>query len=82
MHRLLNRNSLCRHTSAFFLHRILLTTPLVKQCLGVFEVGTVEAFGERVVDVGENRERLVAAPLGCEQAREADRRDGPGPQSQ
>jgi hypothetical protein len=33
---------------------------IVEQCLGVFQVGGVEAFCEPAVDVGEHRARLVA----------------------
>jgi hypothetical protein len=48
-----------------------LRTELNEQCLGVLQVGGVEAFGEPVVDVGEHRTRVIAAPLLREQASEA-----------
>jgi hypothetical protein len=38
----------------------------VKQRLGVFEVGGIEALGEPVVDLGEHRARLVAITLPVE----------------
>ena len=43
---------------------------LVKQCLGVFQVGGVEAFGQPVVDLGQHRASLVAFALLREQPRE------------
>src|SRR5216683_2628744 len=48
-------------------------TQLVEQCLGVLEVGGVEAFGEPAVDFGEHRSRFIAAALAVEQARETHR---------
>jgi hypothetical protein len=46
----------------------------VEQRLRVFQIASVEAFGEPAVDVGEHRARLVATALFGELAREARRR--------
>ena len=35
----------------------------VQQCLGVFEVGGIEAFGEPAINLGEHRARFVATGL-------------------
>ena len=44
-------------------------TQLVEQCLGVLEIGGVEALGEPTVDFGEHRARFVATALLREQPR-------------
>src|SRR5262245_56988799 len=53
-----------------------LPAKLRQQRLGVLQVGGVEAFGEPVVERGEERAGLVASALVAEQARQA----GGGPQ--
>jgi hypothetical protein len=50
-----------------------LVCQLVEQSLGIDEVGSVEAFGEPVVGVGEHRVRLAATALLHEQPHEAGR---------
>ena len=40
-----------------------LNRQLIEQRLGVLQVGSVEAFGEPVVDFAEHHARFVAAPL-------------------
>jgi hypothetical protein len=47
---------------------------LVQQRLGVLEVGSVEALGEPVVDLGKHRVRLFAMPLFREEPCEANGR--------
>jgi hypothetical protein len=47
----------------------LLRAQLVKQVLGVLEIGGVEAFGEPVVDIREHCARLVAAVGNTQEAR-------------
>ena len=47
---------------------------LFEQCLGILQVGSVEALGEPVVDFGEHRARLVTIALRRAQTREAHRR--------
>ena len=49
--------------------QIRLLAQFVEQRLGVFQVGGLEALGEPVVDVGENRARLVALPCSREGGR-------------
>src|SRR5580700_3514873 len=46
---------------------------LLKQGLGVDKVGSVEALGEPVIDVGEHHAGLVTTALRCEQSSEAHR---------
>jgi hypothetical protein len=46
----------------------------VEQCLGVFQIGGVEAFGEPAIDVGEHCAGFSAATLLLEQPGEAHRR--------
>src|SRR5215472_12671159 len=48
-----------------------LGSQFVQQCLGLLEVGGVEAFGEPVVDFGQHRVRFVAAADIAQQAGEA-----------
>ena len=45
----------------------------IEQCLGVFQVGGIEALGEPVVDFREHRARLITLALLCEQPCEAGR---------
>ena len=40
-----------------------LTAQLLQQCLRLFQVGGVEAFGEPTVDLGEHRARPFATPV-------------------
>jgi hypothetical protein len=49
-------------------------TQLIEQRLCLFQIGSVEAFGEPVVDVGEHGARLVALALRREQPGETRRR--------
>src|SRR5215472_2472748 len=48
-----------------------LLAQLIEQRLGLLEIGSVEAFGEPVVDFGEHRTRFIPLPLLRQQAREA-----------
>ena len=52
------------------LEQRILIAQLIEQRLGVLQVGGVEALGEAVVDVGEQRTCLVKTILLREQARE------------
>ena len=49
----------------------MLDAQLVEQRLGVLQVGSVEAFGEPVVDRGKHRARFVAVTLFRKQSGEA-----------
>ena len=48
-----------------------LAAQLVEQCLGLSQIGAVEALGEPAVNFGEHRPRFVAAAMLCEQPSEA-----------
>src|SRR5260370_27321996 len=50
-----------------------LSTQFIDQRFGVFEVGSVEALGEPVVDLGEHCARLIATALFRKQSRETHR---------
>jgi len=49
----------------------LLFAKLLEQCLGVLQIGGVEAFREPVVDFGEHRASFISLALLVEQSREA-----------
>ena len=49
----------------------LLFVKLVEQCLGILQVGGIEALREPVVDAGKYRAGFVAAAFPREQPREA-----------
>ena len=46
-----------------FAHSIELSAEILKQRLGVFQIGGIKTFGEPVVDVREHRAGLVATAL-------------------
>ena len=45
-----------------------------EQCLGILQIGGVEALGKPVEDLSEHRARLLATALLCEEPREAGSR--------
>jgi hypothetical protein len=49
----------------------ILRSQFVEQCLGVFQIGGVEALGEPAVHFGQHRARLVATAHLCDEARKA-----------
>ena len=53
------------------LPKLLLGLQLVQQRFGIFQIGSVEAFGEPTVDFGEHRAGFVAVALLGQQTREA-----------
>jgi hypothetical protein len=48
---------------ATYLVPTLIGAQLVEICLGVFQIGGVEALGEPVIDVGEHRARLIVTRI-------------------
>jgi hypothetical protein len=49
-----------------------LAAQVIEQCLSFFQIGSIEAFGEPVVDGGEHRAGLVTAALFRKHLRKAD----------
>src|SRR5216683_2933282 len=57
-----------------FVQSIWLRAKLLKQGLSVLQIGSIEAFSEPAVDLGEHRARFGGTPLLREQSREAHNR--------